>query len=274
MLPRLRHAPLYLALLSTLTGTSHAADLNWVDPAVAAVNDQVISLRHTLHQNPEMGNQEFKTAALVAEQLKSLGLQVRTGVGKTGVVGVLKGGLPGPVVALRADMDALPVKEMTGLPYASTATGIRLGKTVPVMHACGHDTHTAMLLGAARVLAEHRDQVAGTVVFLFQPAEEGAADVDEFETDTLIGAQAMIRDGALDSPKVEAIFGVHVMAGYPTGHLYYKAGTVLNSSDGFRLIVKGQQTHGSAPWSGVDPVVASAAIIDGLQTLVSRRADL
>ena len=274
MLPRLRHAPLYLALLSTLTSTGHAADLSWVDPAVATVNEQVISLRHTLHQNPEMGNQEFKTAALVAEQLKSLGLQVRTQVGKTGVVAVLKGGLPGPVMALRADIDALPVKEMTGLPWASTATGVRLGKTVPVMHACGHDTHTAMLLGAARVLAEHRDQVAGTVVFLFQPAEEGAADLDEFETETLVGAQAMIRDGALDSPKVEAIFGVHVMAGYPTGHLYYKAGTVLNSSDGFRIIVKGQQTHGSAPWSGVDPVVASAGIINGLQTLVSRRADL
>lgn len=201
MLPRLRHAPLYLALLSTLTSTGHAADLSWVDPAVATVNEQVISLRHTLHQNPEMGNQEFKTAALVAEQLKSLGLQVRTQVGKTGVVAVLKGGLPGPVMALRADMDALPVKEMTGLPWASTATGVRLGKTVPVMHACGHDTHTAMLLGAARVLAEHRDQVAGTVVFLFQPAEEGAADLDEFETETLVGAQAMIRDGALDSPR-------------------------------------------------------------------------
>ena len=270
----LRPGLLYLALISAMTATTQAADLSWVDPAVASVNQDVIDLRHTIHQNPELGNMEVKTAALVADRLKALGIEVRTQVGKTGVVGVLKGGLPGPVVALRADMDALPVKEMNDLPYASKATGIRLGKTVPVMHACGHDTHTAMLLGAAKVLAEHRDQVAGTVVFLFQPAEEGAADVDDSQTDTLIGAQAMIRDGALDAPKVEAIFGVHVMAGYPTGHLYYKAGTVLNSSDQFRITLNGQQTHGSAPWSGADPIVASSAVIGGLQTLVSRRADL
>ena len=275
MSKRFRATPLSISLLAALTANiAQAADFNWVDPAVAQVNQEVIDVRHTLHQNPELGNMEVKTAALVADHLKALGIEVRTQVGKTGVVGVLKGGLPGPVMALRADMDALPVKEMTGLPYASQATGVRLGKTVPVMHACGHDTYTAMLLGAAKVLAQHRDQVAGTVVFLFQPAEEGAADVDDFQTDTLIGAQAMIRDGALDTPKVEAIFGVHVMAGYPTGHLYYKAGTVLNSSDGFRITLKGRQTHGSAPWSGVDPIVASAAVVNGLQTLVSRRADL
>ncbi|MCF4996836.1 amidohydrolase [Pseudomonas syringae] len=272
---RLDKAPLCLAILSTLIATaSHAADANWVDAAVTAVNPDVIDLRHTIHQHPELGNMEFKTAALVAERLKASNIEVRTQVGKTGVVGVLKGGLPGPVVALRADMDALPVKEMTDLPFASQATGVRLGKNVPVMHACGHDTHTAMLLGAAKVLADHRDQIRGTVVFLFQPAEEGAADVDEFQNDTLIGAQAMIRDGALDKPKVEAVFGVHVMAGYPTGHLYYKSGTVLNSSDSFRITVKGHQTHGSAPWSGVDPIVASQGIIGGLQTLVSRRIDL
>lgn len=272
---RLRPVPLSLALLSAVMATSsQATDLSWVDPAVSSVNQEVIELRHAIHQHPELGNLEVKTAALVAQKLKSLGIEVRTGVGKTGVVGVLKGGLPGPVVALRADMDALPVKEMTQLPFASQATGIRLGKTVPVMHACGHDTHTAMLLGAAKVLAEHRDQVPGTVVFLFQTAEEGAADLDEFQTDTPVGAQAMIRDGALDSPKVEAIFALHVMAGYPTGHLFYKAGTVLNSSDAFRISVKGQQTHGSAPWSGSDPIVASAGIVSGLQTLVSRRIDL
>lgn len=268
-------APLCLAILTTLVATATpAADSGWVDAAVSAVNQDVIDLRHTIHQHPELGNLEYKTAALVAEQLKASSIDVRTQVGKTGVVGVLKGGLPGPVIALRADMDALPVKEMTNLPFASQATGVRLGKNVPVMHACGHDTHTAMLLGAAKVLAEHREQIRGTVVFLFQPAEEGAADVDEFQTDTLIGAQAMIRDGALDSPKVEAIFGVHVMAGYPSGHLFYKSGTVLNSSDAFRITVKGHQTHGSAPWSGVDPIVASQGIIGGLQTLVSRRIDL
>ena len=272
---RVPSLPLGIALLSTFSAACcQASDFSWVDPAVASVNQDVIELRHTIHQHPELGNMEVKTSELVAQQLKTLGLEVRTHIGKTGVVGVLKGGKPGPVVALRADMDALPVKEMTGLPFASTATGVRRGKTVPVMHACGHDTHTAMLLGAAKVLAEHRNEVAGTVVFLFQPAEEGAADVDEFEADAVIGARAMIRDGALDSPKVEAIFGVHVMAGYPTGHLYYKSGTVLNSNDAFRITVKGQQTHGSAPWSGVDPIIASENIIGGLQTLVSRRIDM
>ena len=272
---RIASLPLGIALLSTFSAAfCQASDFSWVDPAVASVSQDVIELRHTIHQNPELGNMEVKTSELVAQQLKALGLEVRTHIGKTGVVGVLKGGKPGPVVALRADMDALPVKEMTGLPFASTATGVRRGKTVPVMHACGHDTHTAMLLGAAKVLAEHRNEVAGTVVFLFQPAEDGAADVDEFEADAVIGARAMIRDGALDSPKVEAIFGVHVMAGYPTGHLYYKSGTVLNSNDAFRITVKGQQTHGSAPWSGVDPIIASENIIGGLQTLVSRRIDM
>ncbi|VVN43709.1 amidohydrolase [Pseudomonas fluorescens] len=272
---RISPRPFGIALLSTFSAAlCQASDFSWVDPAVASVNQEVIELRHTIHQNPELGNMEVKTSGLVAQQLKALGLEVRTHIGKTGVVGVLKGGKPGPVVALRADMDALPVKEMTDLPFASTATGLRRGKTVPVMHACGHDTHTAMLLGAAKVLAQHRDEVAGTVVFLFQPAEEGAADVDEFQADAVIGAQAMIRDGALDSPKVEAIFGVHVMAGYPTGHLYYKSGTVLNSNDAFRITIKGQQTHGSAPWSGVDPIIASENIIGGLQTLVSRRIDM
>ena len=272
---RIPSLPLGIALLSTFSAAfCQASDFSWVDPAVASVSEDVIELRHTIHQNPELGNMEVKTSELVAQQLKALGMEVRTHIGKTGVVGVLKGGKPGPVVALRADMDALPVKEMTGLPFASTATGVRRGKTVPVMHACGHDTHTAMLLGAAKVLAEHRNEVAGTVVFLFQPAEEGAADVDEFEADAVIGARAMIRDGALDSPKVEAIFGVHVMAGYPTGHLYYKSGTVLNSNDAFRITVKGQQTHGSAPWSGVDPIIASENIVGGLQTLVSRRIDM
>ncbi|VVN68989.1 amidohydrolase [Pseudomonas fluorescens] len=272
---RVPSSPLCFALLSSFSAAfCQASDFSWVDPAVASVNQDVIELRHTIHQNPELGNMEVKTSELVAQQLKGLGLEVRTHIGKTGVVGVLKGGKPGPVVALRADMDALPVKEMTGLPFASTAIGVHRGKTVPVMHACGHDTHTAMLLGAAKVLAEHRNEVAGTVVFLFQPAEEGAADVDEFQADAVIGAQAMIRDGALDTPKVEAIFGVHVMAGYPTGHLYYKSGTVLNSSDAFRITIKGQQTHGSAPWSGVDPIIASENIIGGLQTLVSRRIDM
>ena len=268
-------APLGLAVFAAIASTlCHAADAPWVNPAVAAASAQVIDLRHSIHQHPELGNTEVKTSALVAQQLKSWGIEVRTGVGKTGVVGVLRGGKPGAVVALRADMDALPVKEMTGLPFASKDEAVRLGKTVPVMHACGHDAHTAMLLGAARVLAQNRENVPGTVVFLFQPAEEGAADVDDFDTHAVIGAKAMIRDGALDSPKVEAVFGVHVMSGYPSGHLYFKPGTALNSADDFRITVNGKQTHGSAPWTGVDPIVASEKIIDGLQTLISRRIDL
>lgn len=272
---RIKPACLSFSLLSVLVASaSQAAQTDWVEAAVTAVNPQVIEWRHDIHQHPELGNMEVRTSALVAKQLRAAGIEVRTGVGKTGVVGVLKGGKPGPVIALRADMDALPVEEMTGLPFASKAQGVRLGKTVPVMHACGHDTHTAMLLGAAMVLAEHREQVAGTVVFLFQPAEEGAADADDFDTQSVAGARAMIRDGALDSPKVEAVFGVHVMAGYPTGHLYYKDGPVLNSDDEFRITVSGSQTHGSAPWTGTDPIVASAQIVNGLQTLVSRRTDL
>lgn len=268
-------APLSLAVLAVLSTTlCNAAEAPWVDTAVDLASAQVIDLRHTIHQNPELGNMEVKTSTLVAQQLKSWGIDVRTGVGKTGVVGILRGGKPGPVVALRADMDALPVKEMTGLPFASKVQGVRLGKTVPVMHACGHDAHTAMLLGAARVLAEHRDEVPGTVVFLFQPAEEGAADVDDFDANAVLGAKAMIRDGALQSPKVEAIFGIHVTSAYPTGHLYFKPGTALNSADDFRITVNGRQTHGSAPWTGVDPIVASEKIVDGLQTLVSRRIDL
>lgn len=274
MLMRFAKAPLRLAILALISTPTEAKDFSWVNSSVNAINQDVINLRHAIHQHPELGNLEFKTAALVAERLHASNIEVRNQVGKTGVVGVLRGGLPGPVIALRADMDALPVKEMTDLSFASQEVSVRLGKTVPVMHACGHDAHTAMLLGAAKVLADHRDEIHGTVVFLFQPAEEGAADVDPFQTDTLIGAQAMIRDGALDSPKVEAVFGVHVMAGYPTGHLYYKAGTVLNSSDEFRITIRGHQTHGSAPWSGIDPIVASQGIISGLQTLVSRRIDL
>lgn len=247
---------------------------HWVDAAAAAVEKKVISLRHRIHQYPELGNLEFSTAALVADELAAVGIEVRTGVGRTGVVGILQGARPGPVVALRADMDALPVEELTGLPYASKETSTYHGKCVPVMHACGHDAHTAVLLGAAMVLAEHRSKIAGTVVFIFQPAEEGAADVDDFDQSVVVGARAMIQDGVLDEPKVEAIFGLHVLAGYPTGHIFYRPGPILNSNDGFRITVRGNQTHGSSPWTGSDAILASAKIIDGLQTLISRKADL
>ncbi|SEJ58725.1 amidohydrolase [Pseudomonas linyingensis] len=266
---------LLLSIMLAFGAVSAApASSDWVKSAADAVEREVIDLRHHIHQHPELGNQEVKTAALVAEHLRELGIQVRTGVAKTGVIGVLEGGRPGPTIALRADMDALPVEEQTGLPFASKARGTHLGKEVPVMHACGHDAHTAMLLGTAKVLAANKDRIAGTVVFLFQPAEEGAADIDFFDQTQIYGARHMIKDGALDQPKVEAIFGIHVMAQMPSGEIRYKPGAALNSADGFRVTVTGKQTHGSMPWTGADPIVASAQIVNGLQTLVSRRVDL
>ncbi len=257
-----------------LNAQAQGAANDWTS-AVKAVEPQVIAWRRQIHQHPELGNSEVETAKLVASQLRKFGIEVRTGVAKTGVVGVLKGGLPGPVVALRADMDALPAKETTGLPFASKAKGIFHGKEVDVMHACGHDAHTAILLGAAKVLADRRAQVPGTVVFIFQPAEEGAADVDDFAANKIsYGARRMVEEGVLDKPKVEAVFGLHVIAGIPAGHIHYKPGTALNSSDGFRITITGKQTHGSMPWAGSDPVVASAQVINAMQTLVSRRANL
>jgi amidohydrolase len=249
---------------------------DWVAAAAEGVAPQVIDWRHHIHQHPELGNQEVETSKLVAEQLRAFGIDVRTGVAKTGVVGVLKGGKPGPVMALRADMDALPVKEQTGLPFASHATATWQGKKVDVMHACGHDAHTAMLLGAAKVLAENRDKIAGTVVFLFQPAEEGQSDVDPYTSDKPLsyGAKGMIEEGALDNPKVDVVFGLHVMSGSPTGQLSWKSGAILNSADSYRITVTGRQSHGSMPWTGVDPITTAAQIINGMQTLVSRRADL
>lgn len=247
---------------------------DWVKSAALQLAPEVIALRHHIHQHPELGNQEFETAKLVAGHLKALGIEVRTGVANTGVIGVLKGAKPGPVMALRADMDALPVQEPAGLAFASVAKAQYQGKEVPVMHACGHDAHTAILLGAAKLLAEHRDQIAGTVVFLFQPAEEGGANIDNFTQGAEIGARKMIAEGALSNPKVEVIFGLHVMAGLPAGHIRYKPGPILNSADGLRITVTGQQVHGAMPWAGTDPIVASAQMITSMQTLVSRRADL
>lgn len=261
-------------LALAMSAATFASDDGWVKPAALQLAPEVIALRHQIHQHPELGNQEFETSKLVATHLKALGMEVRTGVANTGVIGVLKGGKPGPVMALRADMDALPVQEPTGLPFASVARAQYQGKDVPVMHACGHDAHTAILLGAAKLLAEHRDQVAGTVVFLFQPAEEGGANIDNFTQGAQIGARQMIAQGALSTPKVDVIFGLHVMAGLPSGHIRYKPGPMLNSADGLRITVSGQQAHGSMPWAGSDPIVASAQMITSMQTLVSRRADL
>lgn len=249
-----------LATPAAAQGTERLTDQ--VDRIAGAINDQVVAWRRDIHANPELGMQEFRTAALVAEHLESLGIEVETGVGGTGVVGVLRGGSDGPVVALRADMDGLPVTEQVDLPFASKATAMWQGREVGVMHACGHDNHVAILMGVASVLAEMRDELPGTVKFLFQPAEEGPG-----------GAEPMLADGAFEDPRPDAVFGLHVFPA-PVGTIMYRQGGMLASSDGLRIVVRGTQTHGAMPWGGVDPIVTASQIVVGLQTVVSRQVDL
>lgn len=234
----------------------------------AAILPEMIQWRRYLHEHPELSNREYKTAEYIAAHLKKLGLSVQTGVGKTGVVGILKGGKPGPVIALRADMDGLPVRERVDLPFASKAEGEYLGERVPVMHACGHDSHMAILMGTASVLSAMRKDIAGTVKFIFQPAEEGPPGDEEG------GAPLMIKEGVMDDPKVDVIFGLHINSATPVGEIKYKPGAEMAASDWFTIKVKGKQSHGSQPWTGVDPVVIAAQIIQGLQTIVSRQQDL
>ena len=238
----------------------------------SAIEEKVIQWRRDIHQHPELADQEKRTARLVADHLRALGLEVRSGVARTGVVGVLKGGRSGRTVALRADMDALPVKEPEGLPFASKATQQFLGKEVPVMHACGHDAHTAMLMGVAEVLAGMKAELPGTVLIVFQPAEEGPSLFTVASGKTW-GAKLMLEEGAFKDPKPEAVFGLHVMRG-PLGQISYRAGAAAASSDDLAITVTGQQGHGGMPWNTVDPVATSALVISGLQTVVSRRADL
>lgn len=233
------------------------------------IEPKVIECRRYYHQYPELSNREVKTAAKIAEQLQALGIEVETGVAKTGVIGILKGGKPGPVVALRADIDALPVTERADLPYASKEMGEYNGQPVGVMHACGHDTHIAMLLGAAEVLVSMKNELKGTVKFIFQPAEEGAPAGEEG------GASLMVKEGVLEKgPKPEVIFGLHINSQTPVGTLKYKPGGTMAAADIVRIKVKGSQTHGAYPWNGVDPIVVSAQIINGLQTIVSRQTEL
>lgn len=232
------------------------------------VEGRVIEWRRDIHQNPELSNREFKTAEKVANHLKALGIEVKTAVAHTGVVGILKGDQPGKVVALRADMDALPVTERNDLPFKSEVTAEFLGKNSGVMHACGHDTHTAILMGVAEVLAKNKDKIRGTVKFIFQPAEEGPPPGEEG------GALLMIKEGVLTNPDVDAIFGLHINSQTPTGVIAYKSGGAMAAAQRFVIQVKGKQTHGSQPWGGVDPILISAKIIDGLQTIISRESDL
>jgi amidohydrolase len=261
-------AILLFLLPHCLTGYAQQNQSVRIDQKAATILPQVIEWRRYLHQHPELSNREYHTAEYVADHLKKLGLEVQTGIAKTGIVAILKGGQPGPVVALRADMDALPVKERGDLPFRSTVTAEYLGDTVPVMHACGHDSHVAMLMGAAEVLASMKKEVPGTVKFFFQPAEEGPPG------DEAGGAPLMIKEGAMDNPKVDAVFGMHIEADVPIGTFEYKSGAFMASSDWFTINIKGKQSHGSEPWKGIDPIVVGTEIINALQTIVSRQSQL
>jgi amidohydrolase len=232
------------------------------------IETKVIDWRRDIHENPELSNREFKTAEKIAKHLESLGIEVHTGIAKTGVVGVLKGEKPGKTVALRADMDALPVTERVDLPFKSNVTAIYNGKESGVMHACGHDTHVAMLMGAAEILSKMKKDLKGNVVFIFQPAEEGAPPGEEG------GAELMVKEGVLKTYNVDAIFGIHISSGTHVGKINYKPAGAMAAAQRFEIIVKGKQAHGSTPWNSVDPIMVSAQIINGLQTLVSREAQL
>ncbi|MFZ6014180.1 MAG: amidohydrolase [Bacteroidota bacterium] len=239
-----------------------------IDQQAKEVEAKVIEWRRNIHQYPELSNREFKTSAKVAEHLKSLGFEVKTGVAKTGVVGILKGAKPGPVIGLRADMDALPVTERNSLPFASKETTTFNGQETGVMHACGHDSHVAILMGVAEVLSKNKSELKGTIKFIFQPAEEGPPAGEEG------GADLMVKEGVLDNPKVDVIMGLHIRSISPLGRIEYRPAGLMAASDWFTIKVYGKQSHGSAPWMGIDPIVVSAQIINGLQTIVSRQMDL
>ena len=253
-----------IILFSTITFSQSKKITNDINN----IEKKVIEWRRHFHQNPELSNREFKTAKAISKHLKSLNIEVIENVAKTGVVGILKGNKPGKVVALRADIDALPVVERNNLPFKSTKKTSFLGKDVGVMHACGHDTHIAILMGVAEVLSKNRDKINGTVKFIFQPAEEGAPPGEEG------GAELMVKEGVLKNPDVDAIFGLHISSGTPVGHIAYRKGGIMAASQSFKIKVKGKQSHGSRPWGGIDPIMISAKIIDGLQTIVSREMNL
>jgi amidohydrolase len=264
MRKRLLALVLVLSQAPMLAQTSPSANplASEVDRLSAELNPQVVAWRRDFHKNPELGNNEIRTAKVIADELRKLGYAVTTGVAGTGVVGVLKGGRPGPVVALRSDMDALPVTEQVDLPFKSTATAPWNGQTVGVMHACGHDNHMAILLGAAATFAKIRDRIPGTIKLIFQPAEEGPG-----------GAEPMIKAGVLENPKVDAIFGLHVFP-LPAGAIVYRSGPLMASADSFVIKVKGRQTHGAVPWGGIDPIVTGSQIVLALQTIVSRTVNI
>lgn len=241
---------------------------NKTNQAADKLESKVIAWRRDFHEHPELGNNEIRTAGIVAKHLQSLGMEVKTGVAKTGVVGILKGGKPGPVIALRADMDGLPVVERTPVPFASKVKAQYNGQEVGVMHACGHDSHVAILMGVAEVLSSVKNDLAGTIKFIFQPAEEGAPKGEEG------GAELMVKEGVMNNPKVDVIFGLHIDAQTEVGRITYRPGGTMASVNDMKITVKGRQAHGAAPWSSVDPIVVSAQIINSLQTIVSRNLNL
>ena len=255
------------ATAASLSLSTAAADAS-LEQELEAVIEDVISWRRDFHQYAELSNREFRTAKVIAKHLRKLGMEVTTGVAKTGVVGVLKGVAPGPVLALRADMDGLPVVEKTGLPYASTQRSEYEGREVGVMHACGHDNHMAILMGAAEILAGMRDTLPGTIKFIFQPAEEGAPKGEEG------GAKLMIAEGVLKNPDVDAVIGLHISQGGEVGTASYRSLGFMASAQRFDIQIQGKQTHGARPWAGVDPIVVGAQIVNALQTIVSRQIDI
>jgi amidohydrolase len=258
---------LFIAFINTISAQNAALKVKVAQKATA-LESKVVTWRRDFHQNPELGNREFKTAEKIANHLRLLGIEVQTNVAKTGVVGILKGGKPGPVVALRADMDALPVKERVNIPFASKVESEYNGQKVNVMHACGHDSHVAMLMGTAEILAAIKNDLKGTVKFIFQPAEEGPPEGEEG------GASLMVKEGVLENPKVDVIFGLHINAQTEIGKIKYRPLGTMAASDWFRIKVLGKQAHGASPWQGIDPIVTASQIIMGLQTIVSRNVIL
>lgn len=258
------------ALAQTTAGSASAATAlkTRMGQQAEKIEAKVVAWRRDFHQHPELGNREFETAAKIAAHLKSLGLEVQTNVGKTGVVGLLKGGLPGSVVALRADMDGLPVTERVDVPFKSVAKTEYNGQKTGVMHACGHDTHVAILMGVAEIMAANKADIAGTVKFIFQPAEEGAPEGEEG------GAKLMVKEGVLENPHVDAIFGLHINSLTEVGKIRYRPGATMAAVDSYKIKIRGKQTHGANPWAGVDPIVTASQVVMGLQTIVSRNVPL
>ncbi len=251
--------PIFAQTSSLKSEVTHKAD---------SLQNQIITWRRDFHEHPELGNHEVRTAEIIAKYLQSLGLEVKTGIATTGVVGLLRGGHPGPVVALRSEMDALPVTERTPVPFASKVKSTYMGQQVGVMHACGHDSHMAMLMAVAKILTSMKSELHGTVKFIFQPAEEGLPPGE------VGGAEEMVKEGVLENPKVDVIFGQHIISYVPTGTIVYRPGGTLAGVNGFHIVVKGKSSHGAMPWLGVDPIVISAEIINNLQTIVSRDVNI